>query len=248
MRIRKPAQVAVKSFVFRPRGTVEGKYSIGFGIESSGPGAAVNFSWCGSRRQIHLMPHLSSYVTNLRLARKLSADDVFVLTISAPLTLILSIDIWKAGEPTEDIIMEEVDGEAPVQTVCANPETDRDRKFDEQLVLGEAKVAAHRQTPVGSINSLRELPEGAMLYVSFQRLPDDAKNEDLLVKVAIGEMRRLCIIAAGRNTNGATFWLQPETAGKSWPLTFWANRPFSWTGMAQRGFDSVFLPAFTFIE
>ena len=248
MRIRKPAQVPMKSFLFRPRGPIEGKYSIGFGIETGGPGAPVTFSWCGSRRQIHVKPNLSSYITNLRLPLKMSEDDVFVLTVSAPFTLILSLDIWNKGEPTEDIVMEEINGEPPVQTACANPETDRDRKFEEQLVLGHAKVQARQQTPVGRIDSLRELPDGATLYLSFQRLPGEANTSDLLVTASIGPMRRLCIIAAGQSTSGAAFWLAPETAGESWPLKFYGNQPFTWTGVAQRGFDSIFLPAFTFVE
>jgi hypothetical protein len=248
MRLRKPGQLPTKSFIFRPQRDLTGKYSIGFGMETSGPGAAASFSWCGSRRQISLLPQLSSYVTNLRLPVNIAADDVFVLTLTAPFTVILTINVWKEGEPTEDLVVEDVDGETSVQTVCANPATDRDRKFDEPLVLGQAPVAARRQTPVGRIDSLRDLPEGALLYLNFHRLPNDTSAEDLLVTASLGPMRRLCVIAAGRPTNGITFWLQPDAAGESWPLSLSSPRPFAWSGALQRGYDAVFLPAFSFVE
>jgi hypothetical protein len=163
-------------------------------------------------------------------------------------TLILSIDPWIEGQPTGDLAMEEIDGETQVKTVCANPATDRDRKFEEPLVLGHAPVAARRQTPVGRIESLRDLPDGALLHMSFHRLPDDQSATDLLVTAQIGPMRRLCIIAAGRSANEVTFWLQPEAAGESWPLNLYSDKAFAWSGAAQRGYDSVFLPAFSFVE
>jgi hypothetical protein len=248
MRLRKPGQPPTKSFIFRPRRDLTGKYSIGFGLETSGPGAAASFSWCGSRRQITLLPQLSSYVTNLRLPINIAAEDVFVLTVTARFTVILTIDVWKEGESTEDLVMEEIDGETSIQTVCANPATDRERKFDEPLVLGQAPVAARRQTPVGRIESLRDLPEGALLYLNFHRLPNDTSADDLLVTASLGAMHGLCVIAAGKSTNGITFRLQPETAGESWPLSLYSGQPFAWSGAAQRGYDPVFLPAFSFVE
>ncbi len=248
MRIRKPAQVPVKSFIIRPRGEGPGKYSIGFSIEAHGGGGYASFNWCGSRRQIHLLPPMSSYMTNLSLPKNLAAGDAYVLKVSAPVALILTIDLWKNGERTEELEMEQIDGDSDVQTVCANPETDRDRKFEEPLMVGQAKVAARRQTPVGRIESLRELPEGAVLYLSFQRLPDDTSAGDLMLTARIGSMRRLCVIAAGQPKNGLTFWLQPEMAGEKWDLNFWGNQPFTWSGATQRGYDSVFLPAFSFVE
>lgn len=247
MRTRKPRQLAAKSYILRPKGEFEGKYSIGFSIEGSGDGGCVTFVWCGSRRQVHLRPQLSSYMTNLTLPRNLDAGDVFVLTVAAPFTLILSLTFWKNGEATEDISVEEVDGETDVQTACADPRTDGDRKFEEPLMLGQAQVAARRNTPVGRIEALRELPEGAVLYLNFQRLPDD-KSGDILCTASIGQMRRLCVIAAGRPGNTVTFWLQPEAAGESWPIKFYSTQPVAWSGAAQRGYDSVFLPAFSLVE
>jgi hypothetical protein len=248
MRVRKPGQAPTKSFIFRPRRALTGIYSIGFGIETSGPGAAASFSWCGSRRQINLLPQLSSYVTNLRLPVNIDVEDVYVLTVTARFTVILSIDVWKEGESTDDFVMEEVDGETSVQTICANPATDRDRKFDEPLMLGQSSVAARRQTPVGRIESLRDLPEGALLHLDFHRLPADSCQDDLLVTASLGPMHCLCVIARGRPTNGITFLLQPEAAGESWPLSLYSAKPFAWSGAAQRGYDAVFLPAFSFVE
>lgn len=247
MRIRKPAQLKSKSLTFRPRRALSGKYSIGFGIESSGNGAEVIFNWCGSRRQIHLLPQLSSYMTNLRLPLNLSDEDVFVLNISSGAPLILSVDVWCEGEKSDDIVLEEINGETSVETVCANPETDRDRKFEDSLVLGQAPVPSRRSTPVGSIASLRALPEGAQLYLSFHR-PAGASVGDLLITASVGSMRRLCIIAAGKATNGVTFWLQPDAAQESWPLVLYSDQPFAWSGAAQRGYDAVFLPAFSLMD
>lgn len=248
MRIRKPAQLPVKSFLFRPTGELTGKHSIGLSIEAHGGGCYASFNWCGSRRRIHLQPPMGSYMTNLSLPKTLSAGDVYVLKIAAPAPLILTIDLWKDGEKTEDIVMEQMDGDTDVQTVCANPETDRDRKFEEPLMIGQAKVAARRRTPVGRIESLRELPEGAVLYLSFHRLPEDQSAGDLMLTAVIGNMRRLCVIAAGKPTNGLIFWLQPEAAGEKWELNLFGNQPFSWSGGTQRGYDAVFLPAFSFVE
>jgi len=247
MRIRKPISVRTKSFVFRPRGPLNGKYSIGIALESSGPGAVALVNWCGSRRQIHLLGQLSSYMTNLSLPMNLSGDDVFVLSVESPAPIIFSIDIWYEGKTTEDIAMEQIDGETSIETVCANPATDGDRKFEDSLMLGRAPVAPRRSTPVGSIESLRALPEGAMLYLSFHR-PENAPARDLMVTAVVGPMRRLCIIAAGRETNGITFWLQPEAAAENWPLILYGDQPFAWSGAAQRGYDAVFLPAFSLVD
>jgi hypothetical protein len=247
MRIRKPAQLKSKSLTFRPRRALSGKYSIGFGIESSGMGAMGVFNWCGSRRQIHLLPQLSSYMTNLRLPLNLSEEDVFVLNVTSSAPLILSIEIWAEGEKTEDIALEEINGDTSIETVCANPATDRDRKFEDSLVLGQSPVPSRRATPVASIASLRALPEGAQLYLSFHR-PTDAPTRDLLITASVGPMRRLCIIAAGRATNGVTFWLQPDAAQESWPLVLYGDQPFAWSGAAQRGYDAVFLPAFSLVD
>lgn len=248
MRIRKPAQIPVKSFIIRPKGDLSGKFSIGLSIEAHGGGGLATFNWCGSRRQIYLQPPMSAYMTNLSLPKQLSAGDVFVLKISSKIPLILTIDLWKNGERTEEIEMEQVDGDTDVQTSCAKPETDRDRKFEEPLVVGNAMVPARRQTPVGRIESLRELPEGAVLYLSFQRLPDDKSTSDLMLTAVIGSMRRLCIIAAGKPKNGLVFWLQPGMAGEKWEMNLYGNQPFTWSGATQRGYDSVFLPAFSFVE
>ena len=247
MRIRKAAQLPQKTFILRPKDKLTGKYSIGLSIEGSGPGGQVTYTWCGSRRQIHLRPSLSNYMTNLTLPRNLEADDVFVLTVAAPITLILSLTFWKGASTTEEIAVEEVDGETEIQTACANPATDRDRKFEEPLVLGNVKVAARRRTPVGRIESLRELPDGAVLHLHFHRLPED-NSGDIMLTTSIGAMRRLCVIAAGQPGNSISFWLQPEAAGESWPLNFYSTQPFTWSGAAQRGYDSVFLPAFSFVE
>jgi hypothetical protein len=247
MRVRKPAQQQTKSFIFRPRRELNGLYSIGFSIETSGTGAVVTFNWCGSRQQIHLLPQLSSYMTNLRLPVSLSGNDVFVLSVTSPAPLILSIDMWSGGEPTEDITLETIDGETSVETVCANPATDGDRKFEDILILGQAPVPAKREKPVGRIASLRALPEGALLYLFFHR-PADTPPEDLLITAAVGPMRRLCVIAANKETNGVTFWLQPEAAEESWPLILYCNRAFAWAGTAQRGYDAVFLPAFSLVD
>jgi hypothetical protein len=247
MRIRKPAQLPLKSLIFRPTGKLAGKYSVGFSIEGSGAGGQVTYTWCGSRRQIQLRSSLSNYMTNLTLPRNIGADDVFVLTVAAPVTLILSLTFWKNCAATEDIAVEEVDGETEIETSCANPTTDRDRKFEEPLVLGNVKVAARRRTPVGRIESLRELPDGAVLHLHFHRLPDDTSG-DIMLTASIGAMRRLCVIAAGQPGNSVSFWLQPEAAGESWPMNFYSTQPFTWSGAAQRGYDSVFLPAFSFVE
>jgi hypothetical protein len=245
MRIHKPANVGAKSFVFRPSRALDGNYSIGLAIEASGPGAVVIFNWCGSRRQISLLPNLSSYVTNLKLPVSLSAEDAFVLSVTSKARIMLSIDLWGNGQTTTDIAMEELEGETSVPTVCANPATVRDRKFEDSLVMGEAAVPARRRNPVGRIESLRALPEGAVLHLFFHRPADAQPASDLLIRASVGAMRRLCIVAAGKTGNSVTFLLQPEAAGESWPLIFHSEQPFTWSGGAQRGFDSVFLPAFS---
>jgi hypothetical protein len=247
MRIRKPAQVTSRSITFRPRRALTGKYSIGLSIESSGSGGNAILNWCGSRKQIHFLPQLSSYMTNLRLPVNLSPEDVFVLNISSPGPLTLTLNIFSKGENTDDIAMEVIDGEALIETVCANPATDGDRKFEDALVLGQAQVTSRRTTPVGTISSLRAVPDGAMLYLNFHR-PADQTATDLLITASVGGMRRLCIIAAGKTTNGLAFWLKTDVAREEWPLVLYGERAFSWSGAAQRGYDGVFLPAFSLVE
>jgi hypothetical protein len=240
-------QLRTKSFVFRPRRALSGKYSIGFAIEASGGGAMVVFNWCGSQRQIHLLAQLSSYMTNLRLPVNLSAEDTFVLSVTSTAPLILAVDLWKEGQVTDDIALEEISGETAVKTVCANPATDRDRKFEDSLVLGQAPVASRRRTPVGCIEALRPLPEGATLYLVFHR-GEKALPGDILITAVVGSLRQLCLIAAGKDKNGVHFWLQPKAEAESWPLILYGEQPFTWSAAAQRGYDEVFLPAFSLVD
>ncbi len=170
-----------------------------------------------------------------------------MLHVSSGAPLILSIEVWNGGEKTEEVAVEVIDGEAVVETVCADPATDGDRKFEDSLMLGQAPVPSRRREPVASIASLRALPEGALLYLFFHR-PENATEGDLMIRASVGSMRRLCIIAAGSASNGVSFWLQPDSAKEVWPLVFYSDQPFSWSGAAQRGYDTVFLPAFSLME
>lgn len=249
MRIRKPTGVQTKSFLFRPGRRLQGTFSIGLAVESpAGGSTAATLEWCGSKRQLIFDSSLSGFVTNLRLPRNLSQGDVYVLSVSAPAILYISVDLHGDAEAVESIGIEAVDGESQTQTVCADPLTQGDRKFEDALVAGDVVKPAKPSAPLGRIESLRPLPEGAVLILVFRR-PDAAETvRDALITVSVGEMRRLCIIAAGRSEVSASFWLQPREAGEIWPLTLTCDRPFTWSGAAQRGFDQVFLPAFSLMK
>src|SRR5580704_4069566 len=150
MRVRKPASVYTKSFVFRPAKELHGKFSIGLGIESFGVAAApATFEWCGSKRQLDLGPSNGGFATNFRLPQNLSEGDVYVLSVSGPGMLIVSVSVNGNEEAVESIAIEEIDDGPAVQTVCADPTTPGDRPFEDTLAVGRLVKPVQRPVPLG---------------------------------------------------------------------------------------------------
>lgn len=248
MRVRKPASVYTKSFVFRPGRALHGKFSIGLGIESFGAAAtAAVFEWCGSKRQLAFGPSMSGFATNLRLPQNLSEGDVYVLSVSAPAALIVSVGLNGEEKAVESIAIEELDDAPGVATVCADPTTPGDRSFEDALATGKLVKPALLPAPLGRIESLRPFPEGAALILTFRRPAGTGTESSIMVHASLGEVLRMAVMHPGRLEASVCFRLQPLAAGEAWPLTLTANHPFTWSGSVHRNFDTIFLPAFSLV-
>lgn len=248
MRVRKPQGVYTKSFVFRPGKALHGKFSIGLAIESIGATAtSLGFEWCGSKRVLAFGPSRSGFVTNLRLPQNLSEGDVYVLSVSSPAALIISVGLYGDEEALESIAIEELDDAPAVQTVCADPTTPGDRSFQDELAMSNLVIPAQRPAPLGRIESLRPFPEGGILTLTFRRRPKDAVDSNFMIQVTVGESRRPCIMAPWQSEMTTSFRMQPAEAGETWPLTLTANVAFTWSATVHRNFDTIFLPAFSLV-
>ena len=247
MRILKPQQIPVKNFVLRPRKPLTGTYTVGFGIEAMSATGVARFSWCGSKRQVHMTQQLKSYMTSYRLPAEMTQDDVYLLSVSAPFMLVLSVDVVTEGHVTDDILVETVDDVTGLATVCEKPATDG-RPFSDPLIIGQAPVAAKRKEPVGRIESLRELPEGGVLHLTLHRRANEPRTDFLNIIATFGEHRRVCAIPPGLDSNTTPFRLLPQAAGEGLDLTLDCHYPFLWSCMADRGWDTNCLPVFSFVE
>jgi len=248
MRVRKPQGVYTKSFVFRPAKALHGKFSIGFGIESMGGASTVaTFEWCGSKRALAFGPSGSGFITNLRLPQNLSEGDVYVLSVSAPAVLIISVGLYGDEEAIESVAIEELDDGPAVQTVCADPTTPGDRSFEDQLAMGNLITPAQRPAPLGRIESLRPFIEGGILALTFGRPAKAAADSNFMIHVTVGEFQRPCIMAPWQSQTSISLRLHPAAAGETWPLTLTAKVAFTWSATVYRNFDTIFLPAFSLV-
>ena len=248
MRVRKPPSVQTKTFLFRPGRPLRGSFSIGLAIESLPGGAkAATFDWCGSKRQLAFGPSMSGFATNLRLPQNLSEGDVYVLSVSAPAMLIISVSLNGDEEAIESVAIEEVDDGPLTQTVCADPTTAGDRTFEDTLATASLHTPALRPVPVGRIESLRPFPEGGVLILTFQRPRGSAPASGFLIHASVGELRGLAFMAPGQLEASVYFRLQPAEAGETWALTLGSDRAFTWSGAVYRNFDRIFLPAFSLV-
>jgi hypothetical protein len=248
MRVRKPPSVQTKTFLFRPGKPLRGSFSIGLAIESLPGGAkAATFDWCGSKRQLAFGPSMSGYATNLRLPQNLSEGDVYVLSVSAPAMLIISVSLNGDEEAVESVVIEELDDGPNTQTICADPTTDGERTFEDTLATGSLVTPALRAARLGRIESLRPFPDGGVLILTFQRPPGPVTASRFLIHASVGELRGLGFMAPGQSEVSVYFRLQPAAAGETWVLTLGSDHAFTWSGAVYRNFDRIFLPAFSLV-
>lgn len=248
MRVRKPPSVQTKTFLFRPGRALHGTFSIGLSIESLPGGAkAATFDWCGSKRRLAFGLSMSGFVTNLRLPRNLSEGDVYVLSVSAPAMLIISVSLNGDEEAVESVAIEELDDGPSTPTVCADPTTDGERTFEDPLATASLVTPALRAAPLGRIESLRPFPDGGVLILTFQRTPGSGFASGFLIHASVGELRGLGFMAPGQLEVSVYFRLQPAEAGETWALTLGSDRAFTWSGTVYRNFDTIFLPAFSLV-
>jgi hypothetical protein len=248
MRVRKPPSVQTKSFLFRPSRALHGSFSIGLAIETmAGAGAAATFEWCGSKRQLAFGATMSGYVTNLRLPQNLTEGDVYVLSVSAPAMLVISVGLNGDEEAVESIAIEELDDGPATKTVCADPTTPGDRRFEDGLASGRLITPTPRAAPLGRIESIRPYPESGVLSLTFRRPAGAETSSVLLIKVWVGGMWNVGFIAAGQVEVSVHFRLRAAEAGETWPLTLACVHAFTWSGAVHRNFDTNFLPAFSLV-
>jgi hypothetical protein len=212
-----------------------------------GGGTVAMFEWCGSKRQLAFGPSMSSFVTNLRLPQNLTEGDVYVLSVSAPAVLIISVALNGEEEAVESVAIEEVDDGPTVPIVCADPSTPGDRGFEDALATGRVVKPARRPAPLGKIESLRPFPDGAVLMLTFQRPPGAATAPGFLINASVGEVWRVGFMSPGRLQVSVCFRLQPVEAGETWPVTLTSDHEFQWSGTVNRNFDTIFLPAFSLL-
>jgi hypothetical protein len=248
MRVRKPPSVQTKTFLFRPGRALHGTFSVGLAIESLPGGAkAATFDWCGSKRQLAFGRSMSGFVTNLRLPQNLSEGDVYVLSVSAPAMLIISVSLNGDEEAVESVAIEELDDGPSTQTVCADPTTAGDRTFEDTLATASLVTPALRAVPLGRIESLRPFPRGGVLILTFRRPTGSGAEAGFLIHASVGELRGLGFMAPGQLEVSVYFRLQPEKTGETWPLTLGSDHAFTWSGAVHRNFDTIFLPAFSLV-
>jgi hypothetical protein len=248
MRVRKPPSVQTKTFLFRPDRPLHGSFSIGLTIESLPGGAkAATFDWCGSNRQLTFGPTMSGYATNLRLPQNLTEGDVYVLSVSAPAMLIISVSLNGDQDAVESIAIEELDDGPITQTICADPTTAGERTFEDTLATGSLVTPALRAARIGRIESLRPFPDGGVLILAFQRPPGSAAASGFLIHASVGGLRGLGFMAPGQSEVSVYFRLQPLAAGETWALTLGSDHAFTWSGAVHRNFDRIFLPAFSLV-
>jgi len=248
MRVRKPPSVHTKTFLFRPGRPLHGSFSIGLTIESLPGGAkAASFDWCGSKRQLAFGPSMSGYATNLSLPQNLSEGDVYVLSVSAPAMLIISVSLNGDQEAVESVVIEELDDGPNTQTICADPTTAGERTFEDTLSTGSLVTPALRAALLGRIESLRPFPDGGVLILTFQRPPGSGTASRFLIHASVGELRGLGFMAPGQSEVSVYFRLQPMAAGEKWALTLGSDHAFTWAGAVHRNFDRIFLPAFSLV-
>jgi hypothetical protein len=227
---------------------LHGTFSIGLVIESLPGGAkAAAFDWCGSRRQLAFGPSMSGFATNLRLPRNLSEGDVYVLSVSAPAMLIISVSLNGDEEAVESVAIEELDDGPSTPTVCADPTTAGDRTFEDTLATGSLVTPALRAAPLGRIESLRPFPDGGVLILTFRRPAGSGAAAGFLIHASVGELQGLGFMAPGQLEVSVYFRLQPAEAGEKWALTLGSDHAFIWSGAVHRNFDTIFLPAFSLV-
>jgi len=248
MRVRKPPSVRTKAFLFRPSKPLHGTFSVGLAIESLPGGAkAATFDWCGSKRQLAFGPSMSGFVTNLRLPQNLSEGDVYVLSVTAPALLIISVSLNGDEEAVESVAIEELDDSPDLQTICADPTTAGERTFEDTLATGSLVTPALRAALLGRIESLRPFPDGGVLILTFQRPLGSRTASGFLIYASVGELRGLGFMAPGQSEVSVYFRLQPVAAGEKWALTLGSDHAFTWSGAVHRNFDRIFLPAFSLV-
>jgi hypothetical protein len=236
MRLRKPPGIKTKTLLFRPSRTLHGAFSIGLSIESMPGGAkTATFDWCGSKRQMAFGSGMSGYITNLRLPQNLTEGDVYVLSVTSPAMLIISVSMNGDAEAVESVAIEEVDDGPSMPTVCADPTTAGDRPFEDMLANGSLVKPALRAASMGTIESIRPFPEGGVLILNFRRPPDSEKASAFLIHATAGELQSIGFMAPGQLEVNVYFRLPAAEPGGKWPLT------------VHRGFDVIFLPAFSLV-
>jgi hypothetical protein len=249
MRVRKPPSVRTKSFLFRPGRTLRGSFSIGLTIETMARAStAAAFEWCGSKRQVAFSATMMGFATNLRLPQNLTEGDVYVLSVSGPAMLVISVGLNGDDEAVENIAIEELDDGPSTETVCADPTTSGERQFEDTLATGSLITPALRIAPVGRIESLRPFPESGVLSLTFRRTAGSGTSSALLIKITVGEMRNVGFIFPGEMEVAVYLRLRAAEAGETWPLILACDQAFTWSGSVQRNFDTNFLPAFSLVS
>jgi hypothetical protein len=246
MQTRVPAHEK-KTFVIRPAGMLTGHYTVGLTVQSFTPDLYAELEWCGSRRRIFL-PGRAGYATSLKMPGNLTESDVFVLSAVSPLRLGVSLQPYKQGETTEDLIIAEAEPGAAIEYACGDPMPAVARSFEDPLVIGLFPVPARREVPIGHIQALRADPDGAVLQLTVRREAQAKPDRMLSVTVDVGEMRRLCILPVKVSEVAAVFRLQPESGTEEWPLTMRSELPVQWTGVVLRPWGSPCLPGFSWVE
>ena len=109
--------------------------------------------------------------------------------------LMISVGIYGDEQAVEKIAIEELDDGPALQTVCADPTTDGDRSFTDELAMDILAAPAPRSTPQGRIESLRPFPDGGILTLTFRRPIRAVADSNFMIRVTVGEFQRPCIMA-----------------------------------------------------
>jgi hypothetical protein len=203
-------------------------------------------TWCGSRCLIGFSPASSSYSTMLRLPAQVSEGDEFPISVQWGEALSVSASLYDAeGVSADGFEWETIEGAPQSKCVCADPAVAVERAWRDSIAIGVAAAAQRPPIISWAVEALRTMIGGANLGFRIRRTEGSVMAEPLQVSIGVRGMRRLAIIPAGALETSVEFPLAAESAGFRWNLSIGCPEAVEWSASIYRGYDAVFLPAFS---
>ena len=208
--------------------------------------APAAVTWCGSRCLIGFSPASRSYSTMLRLPAQISDGDEFPISVHWSEAVSVSASLYDAeGSIADGFDWERIEGVPEGRLVCADPRVAVERAWRDQIAVGVDAAAQRPPVAAWAVQALRTMVDSANLGFRLRRTAGSVIGEPLQVVIGVREMRRLAIIPAGSLETNVEFPLAAQAAGFRWNLSIGCTETVEWSASIYRGYDLVFLPAFS---